>query len=101
MYIRIRNSYFKQSLNTANFLRPSFKAGAIGSAGLIGYVGGGLGGAAIGSMWNPDEIDPETGEQVRLNPAQRTGAILGGSFIGSKVGGLGGLGTGMLMNRRR
>lgn len=67
----------------------------------IGGLLGGTYGLYKGATYNPDIIDPETGEKTKLNPLSRASLVLGGSSLGSMSGGLaGGLLTAPMAYRR-
>jgi hypothetical protein len=85
----------------SELLSPRTISGVAGAAlgGALGQLGGGAVGMYKGATYNPDIVDPETGEKRKLGLAARAGLVLGGSSLGSLGGRLLGTGTGASWER--
>jgi hypothetical protein len=76
-----------------------FSGMLVGNA--LGQLGGGGAGLVMGARYNPDIIDPKTGEKRKLNNIERAAAVLGGGAVGQIGGGWAGTAGGAAIDGAR
>lgn len=91
----IRQPDFAPVVTTAGGATGAALGGTMG--GILGSGLGSLGGAVAGATYNPDILDPETGERRKLGLLPRASLILGGMGLGQTAGAItGGAAGGVL-----
>jgi hypothetical protein len=96
-------NYSSNTKEYANFVSNAMLGAVAGSG--PGSALGSVGGLLAGATYNPDIIDPETGEKRKIGLLGRTGLVvggyLGGAAAGSALGAAGGALGGSMMGRMR